>query len=156
MTPTGGLQIATHEAKYIDEGRALFRQRFPIGSFDDPYGDIRHLRSSQHKAANARVYFTRYGSTTDSLPPAFARVVKAFVLLSRASCGTMPLRVDAARMLWKAIERRLATTAADFNWGHVTEEDILEAEHQMLRVFSAGLRDLGCPSLLTSVFRPVG
>jgi len=60
MTPTGALQIGTNEAKYIDEGRALFRQRFPIGSFDDPSWDIRHLRSSQHKAANARVYFTRY------------------------------------------------------------------------------------------------
>src|SRR5271165_801525 len=147
MTPTGALQIGTNEAKYIDEGRALFRQRFPIGSFDDPSWDIRHLRSSQHKAANARVYFTRYGSTKDSLPPAFARVVKAFVLLSRASCGTMPLRVDAARMLWKAIERRLGITAADFNWGHVTEEDILKAEQQMLQHWSKSATYRRCTML---------
>jgi len=81
------------------------------------------------------------------LPPAFARVVKAFVLLSRASCGTMPLRVDAARMLWKAIERRLGTTAADFNWGHVAEEDILEAEQQMLQHWSKSATYKRCTML---------
>lgn len=133
MNTTGVHQVGVHEAEYIDEGRALFRQRFPTGSFDDPWWDIRHLRSSQHKAGNARVYFTRYGSTSDPLPPAFARVVKAFVLLSHASCGTIPLRVDATRMLWKAIEKRLCATTTDFTWAEVTEEDILEAEQQMLQ-----------------------
>ena len=147
MTETGTLRMAAHEVQYIDEGRALFRQRFPIGSFDDACWDIRHLRSSQHKAANARVYFTKYGSITDPLPPVFARVVKAFVLLSRASCGTMPLRVDAARMLWKAIERRLDSTAADFAWAEVTEEDILEAEQQMLQHWSKSAVYKRCSTL---------
>ena len=34
--------------------------------------------------------------------------------------------------------------------------DVTVKEFHLYRVFSAGLRDLGCPSLLTSVFRPVG
>ena len=147
MTAIGALRTATHEAKYIEEGRALFRQRFPTGCFDDLCWDIRHLRSSQHKAANARVYFTKYDSRTEPLPPAFARVVKAFVLLSRASCGTMPLRVDAARMLWKAIERRFGTTAADFAWAEVTEEDLLEAEQQMLHHWSKSATYKRCTML---------
>jgi hypothetical protein len=100
------MNVSPSEAKYIADAREIFRARFPNGDFDDCSWDIRHLRASQHKKTNARVYFTKYGSTTDPLPPRFARVVKACILLMNASVGTMPLRVDAARMLWQAIEAR--------------------------------------------------
>jgi integrase len=121
------------EARYIADAQAIFRTRFPNDSFDDCSWDIRHLRASQHKKTNARVYFTKYGSTTDPLPARFARVVKACFLLMNASVGTLPLRADAARMLWRAIEVRRRHLRDAFSWSDVTEEDVLETEQQMLK-----------------------
>jgi integrase len=119
------------EQRYIDEGRALFRIRFPEGDFDDMSWDIRHLRTSQHKRTNARVYFTKHGSNTDPLPARFADVVKACLLLIDASGSSMPVRADAARMLWKAVEKRSCGT--QFSWADLREDDLLEAEQQMLQ-----------------------
>jgi hypothetical protein len=124
--------IPAHERQYIEQARALFDELYPNGDFDDCSWDIRHLRASQHKVTNARVYFTKYGGTTDPLPPRFADVVKAYLLLSRATAGTMPLRSDAARMLWKALQMRLGSSSDRFVWDAVSEEDVLEAEQQML------------------------
>jgi hypothetical protein len=109
------------ELKYIEEGRIAFATRFPNGNFDDNSWDIRHLRESQHKKSNARVYFTRHGSLVDPLPTCFSQVIKAFLLLMDSSGGTMPLRVDVARM--KAIEKR--SKEAHFSWNDLCEEDLL-------------------------------
>lgn len=122
--------VPESERKYIQEGRRLFATRFPGGHFDDPSWDIRHLRASRHKTTNARVYFTRHGSTTDPLPERFAAVIKAFLLMMDSSGGTMPLRVDAARMLWKAVELRIGQR--EFAWADLSEQDLLDAEQQML------------------------
>src|SRR5260370_25404553 len=119
------------ELKYIEEARAVFAVRFPDGNFDDSSWDIRHLRASQHKKTNARVYFTRYGSTTDPLPTCFSLVLKSSLLLMDASGGTMPLRADAARMLWRAVEKRLGK--ALFSWSELSDEDLLETEQQILQ-----------------------
>lgn len=125
--------IPTHEHQYVGQARALFGDLFPNGTFDDCSWDIRHLRGSQHKVTNARVYFTKYDSTTDPLPQRFADVVKAYLLLTRSSSGTMPLRADAARMLWEALEIRLGISGDAFSWDSISEEDVLEAEQQILR-----------------------
>jgi integrase len=45
----------------------------------------------------------------------------------------MPLRADAARILWEALEIRLGTSHHVFGWDSISEEDVLEAEQQMLR-----------------------
>jgi hypothetical protein len=121
------MSIPFCESKYIEEARVVFSARFPFGNFEDSSWDIRHLRASHHKKANARVHFTKYGSTTDVLPARFADIVKAFVLLINASGGTMPLRVDVARMLWKAVEERLSDTTF-FSRADLSEEDLLGAE----------------------------
>jgi hypothetical protein len=84
--------IPEQEAKYIDEGRTVFRALFPTGDFDASSWDIRHLRVSRHKSTNTRVYFTKYGSTVEPLPPRFAQIVKAYLVLALSSGGTMPLR----------------------------------------------------------------
>lgn len=129
------MTIPVCESRFIDEGRVVFASRFPNGQFEDSSWDIRHLRGSQHKKTNARVYFTKHGSKTDPLPPRFAEVVKASLLLMDASAASMPLRVDAARMLWKATEKRLGD--ASFSWADLCEDDLLEAEQQMLQNWGA-------------------
>jgi hypothetical protein len=133
------------ELKYIEEGRIVFATRFPNGNFDDNSWDIRHLRASQHNITNPHVYFTKHGSVVDPLPTCFSQVVKAFLLLMDSSGGTMPLRVDSARMLWKAIEKR--STEAHFSWNDLCEEDLLEAEQQMLQSWGADATYKRCTML---------
>ena len=127
------MQVPFSETKYIAGARSVFSARFPNGEFDNFFWDIRHLRASQHKKTNARVYFTKYGSTTEALPPRFACVVKAYLLLTNASDSTLPLRADVARMFWRAIETRHRYLSEGFTWSGVTEEDALETEQQMLK-----------------------
>src|SRR5215469_3190051 len=143
------MQAPFSETKYIADARAVFCTRFPDAEFDDSSWDIRHLRSSQHKKTNARVYFTKYGSTIEPLPPRFAKIVKAYLLLTKASAGTMPLRADAARMLWRAIETRHYQSPVSFAWSGITEADILETEQQMLKRWSKAATYKRCTMLQT-------
>jgi hypothetical protein len=133
------------EANYIKEARAIFAVRFPGGNFDDSSWDIRHLRKSQHKKTNARVYFTTYGSIVEPLPARFADIVKAFLLLMGSSGGTMPLRVDAARMLWTAIEKKLGKS--NFSWLDVCDQDLLDTEQEMLLHWGAAATNKRCTML---------
>jgi hypothetical protein len=119
------------ETSYVRQGRALFPAVFPNGDFDSPIWDIRHLRTSRHKTSNSRLHFTRYGSEVDALPPRFANVVKAYLVLSRCADGTMSHRVDIARMLWEAIVSRFGDSHG-FDWSLLTEEDLLRTEQVML------------------------
>jgi len=119
------------ETSYVRQGRALFPAVFPNGDFDSPIWDVRHLRTSRHKTSNSRLHFTRYGSETDGLPPRFANVVKAYLMLSRCAAGTMSHRVDIARMLWEAIASRFGHSHG-FDWSLLTEEDLLKTEQVML------------------------
>lgn len=119
------------ETAYKRQGRALFPAVFPNGDFDSPVWDIRHLRRSKHNGTNSRLHFTRYGSEVDALPPHFADVVKAHLLLNRCAGGTMSLRVDIARMLWEAVVHRIGTSGA-FDWSLLTEDDLLRTEQVML------------------------
>jgi hypothetical protein len=130
--------IPEQEAKYIDEGRTVFRALFPTGDFDASSWDIRHLRVSRHKSTNTRVYFTKYGSTVEPLPPRFAQIVKAYLVLALSSGGTMPLRADGARMLWEALEARYGHNPALFKWEDVSEDDLLQTEQQMLLHWGKG------------------
>jgi hypothetical protein len=123
------------ETSYVRQGRALFPALFPNGDFDSPIWDVRHLRTSRHKTSNSRLHFTRYGSETDGLPPRFANVVKAYLMLSRCAAGTMSYRVDIARMLWEAIASRFGDSHG-FDWSLLTEEDLLKTEQVMLAHWS--------------------
>jgi hypothetical protein len=119
------------ETAYKRQGRALFPAVFPDGDFDAPIWDIRHLRISKHKSSNSRLHFTRYGSEVDALPPHFADIIKAHLLLNRCAAGTMAHRVDIARMLWEAVVHRSGNSDT-FDWSLLTEDDLLRTEQVML------------------------
>ncbi len=119
------------ELKYIEEARVLFAVRFPNGKFDDSVWDIRHLRASRHSKSGARLYFTKYGSSTDPLPACFAEIIKAFLVFTGVSASTVRMLAYAGRMLWQAVEKRLGS--AQFSWTDLCEEDLFEAERQMMQ-----------------------
>ncbi len=121
------------EAAYVQQGQALFDAMFCDAGyqFEAPCWDIRHLRTSQHKKTNSRLYFTLHGSNVDPLPPRFSNVVKAYILLNKSASGTMIHRVDIARVLWEAIRRRFGD-GDTFDWRRLTEDDLLRAEQVML------------------------
>ena len=125
--------VSAADVAYVLQGRALFSTRFPGEghTFDAPSWDVRHLRTSQHRKVNARAYFTVYGSKSDPLPPRFANVVKAFVLLNTAAGATMVSYADVARMLWEAVLQRFGAAEA-FAWSLLTEDDLLRTEQIML------------------------
>lgn len=140
--------VPSAETAYVRQGRALFSIRFPGEghSFDAPSWDVRHLRTSQHKKANARAYFTVYGSELNPLPPRFANVVKAYLLLNRTSGATMVLGADVARMLWEAILLRFGT-ADGFDWSLLVEDDLLRTEQIMLAHWSQSTTYKRCTQL---------
>jgi hypothetical protein len=140
--------VPSAETAYVRQGRALFSIRFPGEghSFDAPSWDVRHLRTSQHKKANARAYFTVYGSELNPLPPRFANVVKAYLLLNRTSGATMVLGADVARMLWEAILLRF-DTADGFDWSLLVEDDLLRTEQIMLAHWSQSTTYKRCTQL---------
>ena len=119
------LSVSPAEAAYVRQGRALFTTLFRGCGYDfeAPRWDIRHLRTSQHKKSNAQVHFTIYGSQVDPLPPRFANIVKAYVLLNKGAAETMDLRVGSARMLWMAILQRFGDAEA-FDWSLLIEDDL--------------------------------
>jgi hypothetical protein len=123
----------------VAQGRALFAVHFPgpAHDFAAPVWEIRHLWVSQHKQSNARVCFTRYGSRSDPLPARFAEVVKALCVRELQSASTVRFQVEAARLLWQALERRLGAEAERFAWRSLSAEDLRAAEREMLRHWSA-------------------
>ncbi len=126
------------EAEYVNQGRAAFRVLYgSSGAFESLCWDLRVLRRSTHKQSNSALYFTCLGSTTEPLPPRFGNVIKAYVALNFSAAATMVLRVDAARMLWSAISKRLNGESEAFRWQDVTETDALAAEQEMLEHWAA-------------------
>jgi len=132
----------------VRQGRALFTTLFRGCGYDfeAPRWDIRHLRTSHHKKANAQVHFTIYGSQVDPLPPRFANVVKAYVLLNKGAAATMVLRVDTARLLWVAVLQRLGDAEA-FDWSLLIEDDLLRTEQVMLAHWSPSTTYKRCTQL---------
>ncbi len=120
----------------IDELIVIARDRFeatiggPGVSFDSLTWDIAHLRDRTVTSTNRRIYFMRFGSTTEPLPAAFAGVVKSWLILERRSAKDMATRLDALRILWEAILSRRKAPAA-FRWESLCYEDLSEAESAM-------------------------
>jgi hypothetical protein len=81
----------------------------------------------------------------DPLPPRFGDVVKAFVLLIDSPAKTMTLRAIAARMLWRAVEKRLGK--AEFSWADLCEQDLVETEQQMLECWGTASTYKECTML---------
>ena len=136
------------EAAYVRQGRALFETVFPnaVFPFEAPLWDIRRLRTSQHKKTNSRIYFTLHGSSVDPLPPRLSNVVKAYIQLNRSASASMILRVDIARLLWEAVRPRFGEADA-FDWGQLTEDDLLRTEQVMLIHWSQSTTYKRCTQL---------
>src|SRR5690348_16817378 len=85
---------------------ADFANGTPSFDFEDPCWDIRALKNRSTNRATPRLYFTRYGTTDEPLPPPYAMVVKSWLILERGSAATMGPKLDSVRMLWEAILKR--------------------------------------------------
>jgi hypothetical protein len=142
------LPVSPAEAAYERQGRALFSTLFRGCGYDfeAPRWDIRHLRTSQHKKTNSQVHFTIYASQVDPLPPRFANIVKAYVLLNKGAAETMVLQVGSARMLWVAVLQRLGDAEA-FDWSLLIEDDLLRTEQVMLTHWSPSTTYKRCMQL---------
>ena len=140
--------VPAAEAAYLRQGRALFKTVFPSAAFpfEAPSWDIRHLRTSQHKKTNSRIYFTLHGSSEEALPPRFSNVVKAYILLNRSAAATMSLRADIARLLWEAVRSRFSDADA-FDWDQLAEDDLLRTEQVMLIHWSPSTTYKRCTQL---------
>jgi integrase len=154
LTPPESIRDA-YEAKSIAEfvalGQAAFRSLFPLAEmeFDSSVWDVRGLQRSATKTSNARLYFTRYRSTTEPLPAPFAEVVKSLLLLHGNT--TNGLRLDAFRVLWDAIAIRDGFDPAAFRWKSLTAADIHATERRMLEVWSPGTTNKRCNQLVADV-----
>jgi hypothetical protein len=96
--------------------------------FDEPCWDIRALKDRSANSASPRLYFTRYGTTDDPLPPHFALAVKSWLILECGSAANMGPRLDSVRMLWEAILNRRRGVASRFRWEDLCTEDLSQAE----------------------------
>src|SRR6266852_3172771 len=96
--------------------------------FDEPCWDIRALKDRSANSASPRLYFTRYGTTDDPLPPHFALAVKSWLILECGSAANMGPRLDSVRMLWEAILNRRRGVASRFRWEGLCTEDLSQAE----------------------------
>jgi len=112
---------------------ATARERFAVGfasaglDFDSPCWDIRGLKDRTANSASPRLYFTRYRTTGDALPPDFALAVKSWLVLDYGSAANMGPRLDSLRMLGEAILNR-RKQAARFRWEDLRSEDLSQAE----------------------------
>src|SRR5438132_1959848 len=128
----------------IQDLLAIARERFAadlhvdVSVFDQPVWDVRGLRDRSTTSANPTLYFTRRGTLDQPLPAAYGDIVKSWLILDRRSVGNMSRRLDAARILWEAIERRRQGKAAAFSW-----------QSRGFATVRKHWRECGPPSLLT-------
>jgi hypothetical protein len=113
---------------------AIGREKFAadlhvdVSVFDQSKWDVRGLRDRSTTSANSTLYFTRHGTLDQPLPSAYGDIVKSWLILDRRSVGNMSRRLDAARILWEAIERRRKGKGEAFTWQNFSEEDLSQAE----------------------------
>lgn len=102
--------------------------RMDVSVFDQAVWDVSSLRDRKTTTSNPRLYFTRHGTTDQPLPAIYGDVVKCWLILDRHSVQGMSRRLDAARILWEAIYRRLHGKAEAFSWRGFSDEDLSQAE----------------------------
>jgi hypothetical protein len=99
-----------------------------VSIFDQPAWDVSGLRHRGTIRENPTLYFTRRGTLDQPLPAAYGDIVKCWLILDRRSVANMSRRLDAARILWEAIQRRRKGKAEAFMWQNFSEEDLSQAE----------------------------
>jgi hypothetical protein len=96
--------------------------------FDQPAWDVSGLRDRGTTRQNPTLYFTQRGTLDQALPVAYGDIVKCWLILDRRSVANMSRRLDAARILWEAIQRRRNGKPEAFVWQNFSEEDLSQAE----------------------------
>jgi len=96
--------------------------------FDQPAWDVSGLRDRGTIRQNPTLYFTQRGTLDQPLPAAYGDIVKCWLILDRRSVANMSRRLDAARILWEAIQQRRKGKAEAFVWQNFSEEDLSQAE----------------------------
>ncbi|MGI8467809.1 MAG: hypothetical protein ACR2N3_05085 [Pyrinomonadaceae bacterium] len=116
----------------LNVAKGLFDEKFPNQNFDDYSWNIVHLRKQSSSNTNPNLYFTIYGSLETPLPVAFSEIVKCWLILeSGNNVKSMVYRLDALRILWKAILSRRGGDATKFHWGNLTAADLAQTEQLM-------------------------
>jgi hypothetical protein len=137
------LQPAPEPPAAISELLALAREKFAADfsgkdhDFDALVWDIKSLRDRSTSRTNSNLHFTRHGTLNQPLPSLYADVVKSWLILElRSSAETMCTKLDATRVLWEAILRRLGGKPEAFRWEKLCEEDLRQAEIIMTEKWS--------------------
>ncbi len=113
---------------------AIAREKFAadlhmdVSVFDQPSWDVSGLRDRGTIRENPTLYFTQRGTLDQPLPTPYGDIVKCWLVLDRRSVRNMSRRLDAARILWDAIQRRRRGKADGFAWQNFSEEDLSQAE----------------------------
>ena len=113
---------------------AIAREKFAadlhmdVSVFDQPSWDVRGLRDRGTIRGNPTLHFTQRGTLDQPLPHSYGDAVKCWLILDRRSVKNMSRRLDAARILWDAIQRRCKGKAEGFAWQKFSEEDLNQAE----------------------------
>lgn len=122
---------ATAMASLVQMGKDNFTLYFPGKEdlFDLDVWYVGDLKDRAVSTSNPRLYFTRFGSTSDPLPKMYAQVIKSWLVTDYRlgnRCAVQPL--NAARILWDAILLRRRNRCAEFNWANFCDEDLNQAE----------------------------
>jgi hypothetical protein len=96
--------------------------------FDAMCWDVTSLKDRSVVAGSRKLYFTHYQTLDQPLPQIYADVIKSWIVLERQSYISMAHKVDAARVLWKAILLRCRGDQEIFEWEALSEEDFNQAE----------------------------
>lgn len=123
---------ATEREAYVARGRTALTRLLPNENFDADTWETKSLATTS-AGRSQRLLFTTHGSTTEPLPPEYAEVVKAWIILSGGTPSRMNQRVFAARWLWRGIQQRLGRDAdSTFTWRDLRLVDLQSGEQAML------------------------
>jgi hypothetical protein len=106
--------------------------------FDAMTWNLRGFKDRPTAQGYGLLYFTRYGTKDQVLPPVYAEVVKSWIILERQSISNMFHRIETARLLWEAILLRRRNDPAAFYWQDLCEEDLSQAELLMREHWNSG------------------
>ena len=127
--PVGrGEQTAMREVLATAREKFAADLHMDVSVFDQPSWDVRGLRDRGTIRGNPTLYFTQRGTVDQPLPAAYGDVVKCWLILDRRSVANMSRRLDAAKILWDAIQRRRKGKPEAFTWRNFSEEDLSQTE----------------------------
>lgn len=122
----------------VSFARRKFSQLYPDQSFDAQLWDICHLQERPSVRSEKKFYFTTlglkslssYSDPANALPTHFADVIKSLIVIrSNVSVTFNNSCVYAARHFWNFLITEQPERALVFEWGSLTENDLLGLEY---------------------------